>query len=184
MDKTRRPPAIIHIRERKQDNRKQLCSQCGWALNMRKDEVNLLRFYSDQEQGYTPALQHIANSIHCARSTVEENRISLQRRGIILMSWDALYVDWSRIRLFSTLEPAQTRSCRVAAPVSLKLRPNDSNSYTQDIDFARFASQDDVVRYMNALSETEFQSLRSMIATDMESRGEITPEMLFCSIFR
>lgn len=111
------PPKVTHLHCRAADERQALCQLCGAALHMSKGEIKLLRYYAEQQNGFKPALQHIANTLEMNRSQIFRNRRLLEQHGVILVQDDRVYIDWQRIRLFSTLDPALTSKRCYAAPV-------------------------------------------------------------------
>ena len=114
------PPKITHINAHATDKRGELCSLCSSSLHMSKGESALLRYYAAQSNGFKPALQHIANEIGITRFHVQRARAMLQKHGVICIADERVYIDWERIRLFSTLDPTMTSKHCTIAPVRLK----------------------------------------------------------------
>ena len=114
------PPKVTHINSRATDKRGELCSLCSSSLHMSKGESALLRYYAAQSNGFKPALQYIANVLKINRSQVFRARAMLEKHGVIRVDENRVYIDWERIRLFSTLDPALTGKHCYVAPVKMK----------------------------------------------------------------
>lgn len=100
------PPRIVHQHVRNSDDRPALCKQCGAALKMSKGEVRLLLFYATCQTGFTPSLQLLSDQTGLSRKGVQKCRKALVSHGVIALSRYCVYVDWARIRLFASLDPA------------------------------------------------------------------------------
>lgn len=114
------PPKITHVNSRAADNRGELCSLCSSSLHVSKGEAALLRYYAAQSNGFKPALQHIANILGISRFHVQRARKMLEAHGVICVDEERVYIDWERIRLFSTLDPSMTSKRCFVAPVKMK----------------------------------------------------------------
>ena len=111
------PAPIKHIRYSRHDDMKQLANAAATAIHMPKGERNLLAYYATQSSGFTPSLQAIANATGQSRSSVDRNRQKLVDHGIALTVINGkrrtFFIDWSRVKLYGTLDPAMTRGDRV-----------------------------------------------------------------------
>ena len=155
------PPKVTHINSRAADNREELCSLCGSSLHMSKSEVKLLRYYAEQANGFKPALQHIANTIGISRFHVQRARKMLESHGVIKTDDDRVYIDWERIRLFSTLDPQMTNKHCYVAPVQTKKCAY--KVYIPDKSLLlklRTCSQEDACKTFSGMTEEQFRSVQ------------------------
>jgi len=155
------PPKVTHINSRAADNRGELCSLCGSSLHMSKGEVKLLRYYAEQANGFKPALQHIANTLGITRRHVERARKMLELHGVIRVDDERVYIDWERIRLFSTLDPACTSKHCFIAPVKLQKCPH--KVYIPDKSLLlklRTCSQEDACKTFSGMTEEQFRAVQ------------------------
>lgn len=148
------PPRIIHRYGRIADDRPALCRLCGAALKMSKGELALLQFYASCQSGYTPSLQSIANKLRISRKGVQKCRNMLIKHGCIHLDCGNLYVDWHRIRLFSTLDPAMTNKHAVVAPAILRPLP----SLTRFLEAVTF---EDALLSFSRMSDKEYDRWRN-----------------------
>lgn len=114
-----RPPCILHLHSNEADDRVELVSLCSSALHFSKGESKLLQFYSDCKSGFRPSQIVVANAISVDRRYVTKLRQKLVDRGVILLQNNKLFLDWNRIRLFSTLDANMTSKEATVEPVNL-----------------------------------------------------------------
>ena len=119
-----RPLRLRHLHTLRQDSRKSLVSSCSLALHMSKGEEKLLQYYAKQQDGFRPSLLHISNTIGVTTRQVKYLRIMLSKHGVIKVDTECVYIDWERIRLFSTLDPAMTSKHCTIAPVRIEKFPH------------------------------------------------------------
>lgn len=103
------PPKIQHLHTRSTDCRESLVSLCSSALHLCKGEEALLRFYAAMSDGFRPAVKFVMRKTGLSRCYVFKLRNQLIEHGLIAVTDDAVYIDWNRVRLFSTLDPELTR---------------------------------------------------------------------------
>lgn len=119
-----RPLRLRHLHTLRQDSRKSLVSSCSLALHMSKGEEKLLQYYAQQQDGFRPSLRRIADLISVTPRQVERLRLMLVQHGIAKLDSECVYIDWERIRLFSTLDPAMTSKHCSVAPVRIEKCPH------------------------------------------------------------
>lgn len=116
-----KPLKIEHLSSKATDSRESLVSLCASALHMSKGEERLLQFYARQQNGFTPAAKKIMDETGLSKPRVYADRNQLVTHGVAKIMDDVLYIDWERIRLFSTLDPRMTsKHCRIAPVVAKK----------------------------------------------------------------
>ena len=162
-----RPPKVTHIHVLPSDRREELCLLCGSSLHMSKGEVRLLCYYAHQSSGFEPALQHIANKIGVSRFHVQRARAMLQRHGVIAVDDVRVYIDWERIRLFSTLDPDMTNKHCTVAPVNPKKCAYKIYIPSKGlIEKLRSCSQEDACLIMSALPKQLYEAVRNRFIRD------------------
>ncbi len=114
-----RPPCILHLHSNEADDRVELVSLCSSALHFSKGETKLLQFYSNCKSGFRPAQSVVAKAISVDRRYVAKIRQRLVEKGVVLLQNNKLFLDWNRIRLFSTLDSSMTSKKDTIEPVSL-----------------------------------------------------------------
>lgn len=117
-----KPLKIEHLSSKATDSRESLVSLCASALHMSKGEERLLQFYARQQDGFTPAAKRIMDETGLSKPRVYADRNQLAAHGVAKIMNDMLYIDWERIRLFSTLDPRMTSKHCYVAPVVTKKR--------------------------------------------------------------
>lgn len=117
-----RPLRLRHIHVLRQDSRESLVSSCSLALHMSKGETRLLQYYAKQQDGFAPAAKRIIDETGLSRARVFAARGMLEQHGVIKLDEQHIYIDWERVRLFSTLNPEMTSKHCTVAPVRLKKR--------------------------------------------------------------
>lgn len=152
-----RPPEVKHLRGKRSDNRATLCLACSKALKLAKGETRVLCFYGRCSNGFRPSLQYIADESGVSRRHVERIRTSLVRHGLIAVDHEAVYVDWNRIRLFSTLDPKLTSKNAYYAPVEMGRQRNKIGKPGSE-EFFLFASPKAISDYLGRLSDDEYNA--------------------------
>lgn len=117
-----RPLRLRHLHTLRQDSRESLVSSCSLALHMSKGEEKLLQYYAQQQDGFAPAAKRITDETGLSRARVFAARNMLEGHGVIKMDSQCVWIDWERIRLFSTLDPAMTSKHCTIKPVQVKKR--------------------------------------------------------------
>lgn len=151
------PLSIKHINTKSTDDRKTLIDECKKTLHMSKSEHLLLEYYSEQSNGFRPSATHIANQLSISRRTVFYSRDMLEKHGIIGIEDDYLYIDWERIRLFSTLDPSLTGNNPTVKPVISK------EKFIVDYDFLKYGPEQDVINWFASITEEQFQYTKNYI---------------------
>lgn len=159
------PAPIKHIRYSRHDDMRQLADAAATAIHMPKGERNLLAYYATQSSGFTPSLRAIANATGQSRSSVDRNRQKLVDHGIALTVYNGkhrtFFIDWSRVKLYGTLDPAMTRGSRLkfmplvppASRTQAVLTPSD----------LRFLPMDELITRLASMSPKSCQELLSHI---------------------
>ena len=115
-----KPLKVEHLNARATDSRESLVSLCASALHMSKGEERLLQFYARQQDGFTPAAKRIMDETGLGKRQVYYARDMLEKHGVAKSHDGCFYIDWERIRLFSTLDPTMTSKDCYVAPVEVK----------------------------------------------------------------
>lgn len=149
----KKPPRLLHHNRRLSDDMIFLICKTAMALHLSKGEQSLLEFYSTCSSGFRPSQQYVADTTGLSRRHVAKVRQKLELNGLIKVTDDAVYVDWSRLRLFSTLDPSMTSKKGVVAPVSLE--PKTEATAPAD-DFFLFAPLPDVCKYFSRMTARDF----------------------------
>lgn len=118
-----RPPVLKHIRYSRHDDLLDLADRAAKAIHMSKGERKLLRYYALQSSGFTPSLKAAANATDQDRSQVWRNRQKMINQGFALMVYDSkgaeqLLIDWSRIKLYATLDPKKVKKGSKFSPMT------------------------------------------------------------------
>ena len=149
----KKPPRLLHHNRRLSDDMILLICKTAMALHLSKGEQSLLEFYSTCSSGFRPSQQLAAEMTGLSRNHIPKIRAKLEKNGLIKVVNDAVYVDWSRLRLFSTLDPSMTSRKGVVAPVSLE--PKTEPTAPAD-DFFLFAPLPDVCKYFSRMTAQDF----------------------------
>lgn len=160
------PPMVLHLNIKESDDKEELVALCGKAMHLSKGAINLLLFYSSQTSGFRPSLNSIANEIKRDRRNVERARTQLVNNGICKLQKDKLFIDWNRVRLFSTLDPKLTSKKACIAPVALRsgivATLEDSYKHFSFFDI----HMEDLMNLLNLLSDEEWSTLSNFIHTN------------------
>ena len=152
------PLVLIHTYRKNTDDRDHLCDMLKPVLRMSKGEVTLLKFYAKQTNGFRPSAQYIANSINVSRMQVFRLRDKLIDHGLAAKDNKHLFINWDRIRLFSTLDPAMTGKNPYIKKINIK------KCYYKDglipFNFLEYGKQEQVVKYFSAIDEKEYAHIR------------------------
>lgn len=151
------PPKIIHFRYNKIDDRNEIIEKASATLHMSKTEKSLLSFYAHCSSGFAPAVSLITAATHINRSQIFRCRSKLIEHGVAATSGNSLFIDWSRLKLFSTLDPRLTSKRMTVQPVSLK--KCDYNIYMSLFEL-RYSDLDGVIKKLTAMTENEYNILR------------------------
>ena len=117
------PSRIIHL------NRTCNLNECGCiksackALSMKAGETALLLFYCEQSSGFRPSINLITKRTGLGKRAILRNRQLLVEDGLIAVWRNTIFIDWSRIALFATLDQSMVpkqRSKRTVAPVIVR----------------------------------------------------------------
>lgn len=117
------PLKLIQANLLPQDDRRRLVAKCAKALHMSGNEAALLSFYALQSSGFRPSVQSACKNIGASKSTVLNCRKRLVDHGVAAILNDQLILDWSRIRLFASLDPKMTGRNPKIAPVQTSAIP-------------------------------------------------------------
>lgn len=112
-----KPPKVIHMRYHRGDSFAEIADLAATALHMGKGERALLSFYAACSGGFRPSLQAIANVTDQDRSQVWRNRAALVKHGIAAERGDSLVIDWSRLKIYASLDPRLTSKRSICAPL-------------------------------------------------------------------
>lgn len=171
-----RPPCILHLHSNEADDRAELVSLCSSALHFSKGERKLMEYYSSCSSGFRPALTVIADKIGIDKRSVARLRQNLVEHGIALLDRGRLFIDWSRVRLFSTLDPHQTSKHDYIAPVELKsglLTQLEKLYKTCELDTLPI---DEQCNLLSMLDEHEYEVFRNYVSRHKSSRLKVTRE--------
>ena len=116
-----RPPRIMHVGRRcKKAETEALISECAQRIHLTVRGRKLLLFYSSCGNGFCPAKKLIFNEIGIEQKHLHEYRGELEKLGLITIDKETntLYVNWERIRLYSTLDASLTNRFRRNTTVS------------------------------------------------------------------
>ena len=150
------PPKIIHRAYTKDDDFRKLASEAATALHMGKGERAVLLYYASCSPGFRPSLQHIANVTGMNRSQVYRNRAALERDGIAEVSDDRVLLDWSRIRIFASLDPRLTGKRHYRAPLRTEKERLSLFEFF-------YGGMSDLVRKLAALSDDDYAALKQRL---------------------
>lgn len=133
---------------------------CGETMHLSKGAISLLYFYSTQASGFRPSLKSIANTIGRDRRNIERARKQLIDLGICSLQNNKLFIDWERLRLFSTLDPKLTSRNASVAPVMPRtgIVASLEKSYKQSnlLDLPL----NDLTNLLNLLSDSEWATFK------------------------
>jgi hypothetical protein len=93
------------------------------ALSMKPGETALLLFYCEQASGFRPSINLITKRTGLGKRAILRNRQLLIEDGLIAVWKNCIFIDWSRIALFATLDRSMVpkqRSKRTVAPVVVR----------------------------------------------------------------
>lgn len=152
-----RPPRLSHRNSNVNDDKIELCFDCASRLRMSKGERSLLLYYAACSSGFRPSVQLIADRTDLNRSQVFRCRKKLEEHGVVKVLEDRVIIDWNRIRLFASLDPAMTGRHVTIAPVSLAkslapVKPSDH--------FFTLAPLEEVCDWFSKIGSTEYSKWR------------------------
>lgn len=159
-----RPPCVLHIRTKEEDDRMELIQLCSSSLHFSKGEEKLLEYYANCKSGFRPSQELVANKIDVDRRHVAKLRARLVERGIALSQDNKVFIDWERIRLFSTLDPDMTSKHCTVSRVELQ-RP----SYLRYLevlyssDSITLVNPDKISEMLNDMTEDDYKKLCNYI---------------------
>ncbi len=117
------PHKIVHLNMLEQYNALECIKSASRVLSMKPGEEALLIFYCAHSSGFRPSVSFISGQTGLDKRSILRNRRHLEEDGLIAVTDSVIYVDWSRIRLFASLDarmvPKQ-RSKRRIAPVNVR----------------------------------------------------------------
>lgn len=116
MPRIEKPCTIKHVNFKKNDNFATLANLAAKACHMDRGEMALLMYYAGQSSGFQPAIKTISEAIGVHPTTVHANRKRLMSKGIVIVVGKELMVDWNRIRILASLDPAMTTSAYWSKP--------------------------------------------------------------------
>lgn len=117
------PLKIIHLNRSSSVIDRGLIKAACSALSMKSGESALLLFYCQQSSGFRPSISLITQRTGLGKRAVLRNRQLLVEDGIVAIWRNCIFVDWSRIALFATLDRSmipKQRSKRTVAPVVVR----------------------------------------------------------------
>lgn len=117
------PLRIIHINRSSSVIDRGLIKTACSALSMKSGEYALLLFYCQQSSGFRPSISLITKRTGLGKRAILRNRQLLVEDGLVAVWRNCIFVDWSRIALFATLDRSMVpkqRSRRTVAPVVVR----------------------------------------------------------------
>ena len=126
---------------------------------MAHGEQALLRFYLEQSTGFAPSVSRIEKTTGLKKCYLLRARKLLEEDGLILLTERFLYIDWNRIRLFASLNPAvipKQRAKRQITPV--RVRTERTFSKETVVNTAYLMKIGDLSDWLSRLTEDEYES--------------------------
>lgn len=165
------PPSVKHIRYSRGDDLPSIASECANAIHLSKGESALLRYYACQSSGFRPSLQHIADQTGLSRSQVARCRNGLVSKGLCLavlgnQETRSVIIDWSRAKLYATLDPKKTRHGVFAsvAPAK-KATANPVSLYDM-----RYAGLDKLIDKLSKITDEQYAALVKKIRAKKDQK--------------
>lgn len=137
---------------------------------MSKGEVALLKFYAQQTSGFKPSAQYIANTIGLSRMQVFRLRDKLIEHGIAAKDDKRLFINWDRIKLFSTLDPMMTGKNPYIKKINIKKCYYKGLSIP--FDFLEFGKEEKVIKYLGALNNDTFTRIHYALAKKFQREAK------------
>ena len=159
----RRPVAIVHYNYKRGDNFTQLVDRCSFAMHLAPAEHRLLRFYASCSSGFRPAGAVIAKALEVTEAYVYVARNALIKHGLAYMDGDSLHIDWERVKLFASLDPAKTSKRAFITPLNPHVTNRLEEIIKLDPTWILEKSIDNVIADFAAMTEDEYKHVRRAI---------------------
>lgn len=117
------PCRIVHIKNSLSQIDSSLIKSASSALSMKPGEQQLLLFYCSCSSGFRPSISLITQRTGLGKRAILRNRELLVEDGLIAIHNNTVYVDWSRIQVFASVDAGmipKQRSRRRIAPVVVR----------------------------------------------------------------
>jgi len=140
---------VTHIHYNPSDSFDAIVKDASTALHMGKGERALLSFYATCSSGFRPSLKAIASATGQNRSQVWRNRNALVNHGVAAECDGSIVIDWSRLKLFGSLDPKLTSKRSWCAPL---------NSFDERLSIFEFKSLpfSELISRLSAMTENEY----------------------------
>lgn len=117
------PHRVVHMQNGLSQIDVSVIKSASHALSMKPGEQQLLLFYCDCSSGFRPSINLITQRTGLGKRAILRNRELLVEDGLIAVHSGTVYVDWSRIQAFASVDAGmipKQRSRRRIAPVVVR----------------------------------------------------------------
>lgn len=159
----KQPMSVHHINFKRTDNFARLTVQAAASTHMSHGEAALLAFYGSCSTGFAPSAKLIAERIGRNEIYVYQLRKALAAKGIIVVIDNKIYVDWKRIRLLASLDPAKTCKAQFIRPQNTVVMDRIVQAQRINNKFleAWMMTLDQLIVYFGAMTNAEYNAWRS-----------------------
>ena len=118
----KRPKMIIHVEQTSSDveNAEDIITKMAVNMSMTDNETALLLAYAQFKDGFRPAMGLLHEKTGIPKPTLKSARNNLQKRNIIMMHRDHLYLRWGDYKAICMADPYMMKEGLKGKPV---LRP-------------------------------------------------------------
>ena len=159
----RRPVAIIHYNYKREDNFTALADRCSFAMHLAPSEHRLLRYYASCASGFRPAAGLITKALNISEPCLYLARNALVKHGLAYMQDDSLHINWDRVKLFASMDPAKTSKRAFIAPINPYVIARLEEIVKLDPSWILEKSIEEVIADFAAMTEAEYKSVRRAI---------------------
>lgn len=173
---------IQHRKGLATDDQSFLIAIVAKTMHLTKGEAEVLSVLCAQQNGFSPSAKFLMAKTSMSHGGIYKARAALNNMGIIGESDTNIVIDWSRIRILSTLDPCATSRKARVAPVaqempSLSWRSKVPAIYDKVIDFFVY-HPDEKVEEGCVVEETIQDFFTSLSKTDVDDVFKYLKETL------
>lgn len=169
------PLTVSHVNFNRGDNFVELAAKAIKVTHMDRGEAALLLFYVSCSSGFQPAASLIAEKCGIRKDYVSRLRQRLIDKGIAAIVNDALVIDWSRVKILSSLNPnltAKTGWVKPIPPVGIdrvgkfmEKWPTVMELYTLPLD--------ELIERLGRMPQWVYNAWRAQVNRELRTKGAI-----------
>lgn len=169
------PLTISHQNYSRDDNRADLVAKTVKVCHMDRGEAALLMFYASCSSGFQPSAALIAEKCGVKKNYVNTLRQQLINKGIAIMVGNQLCIDWDRIKIMASLNPAHTAKKGWVKPIPpigidrigkvMERWPTVMDLYTLPLD--------ELIERLGRMPQWVYKAWRAQVNRELKAKGAI-----------